>query len=40
MLERGGVTVGSVMKMWGSVLLIQTLLPHFMLDTEVINVDR
>lgn len=34
------MTAGSVMKVWGSVLLIQTLLPHIMLDNEAINVDR
>jgi hypothetical protein len=39
-LERGGVTVGSVMKLWGTVLLIQALLPCIMLDNEVINGDR
>jgi len=39
-LERGGVTVGAVMKMWGTVLLLHTLLPRIMLDNEVINVDR
>jgi len=39
-LERDGVTVGSVMKLWGTVLLIQALLPCIMLDNEVINEDR
>lgn len=39
-LKRGGVIVGSVMQMWGTMLLRKTLLPHIKLDNEVINVVR